>query len=212
MFVKEPYYDPNNLKGIWEDNSFLRVIKEFNDLYNKDSSTKKINSSTIFWFIYLTTDYNSRFAHIPIGERIEIVEENLIKSKGFYKENKKILEPLIKVYNELQKDSERRYLETLNNKFEERRKYLDNTQYNEITWEKIDKILLITDKILSQYDKVLERVNKQESNQIKGSIQLSLSAKGELYKKDDNNLTKEEQKAKDNFYTELDNETNYNTL
>lgn len=169
----------NEEVSFWEDNEELLIIDEFKELYNKDQSKDKINSSRLMWVLYFLFDYESRYAHLPLEMRITIVEGDYLKQKGYVEANKQTLDILANRYNDLQKDSEKRYLDTWQETVEKRRQFLQQTEYDTKTWRMLDEMLINSKQILAQKDEILERIRKNEGR-VKGDLKISLLAKGDL--------------------------------
>lgn len=157
----------------------IDLIDTFRLIYEKDGSEGKEESSKLMWAIYLTYDYFSKFAHLGLEQRIDIVEKEYLKDIGFFKKHEKKLAPIISLYLSLQKTSDRKYLETWKATIEKRDKFLQITEYDIKNAEVIDKMLLGSVKILGQRAEIEAIVNKQE-DRIKGGLKQSLLEKGEI--------------------------------
>lgn len=165
--------------NIWKENPYLLTLKTFKYIYDSDTSEGKEESSKYIWAIYLVYDYYSRYAHLPLEQRIKIVEEEFLQEPSFFSLNKELLEPIITLYLDLEKTSERRYLEVWKDAVDKRTKFLESTEYNLNNFDLIDKMLLNSVKILSQKGEIEAAVNKQEAH-IKGGVVLGLLARGDL--------------------------------
>lgn len=193
MVIKGSYrYEQN----FWEqeNNGDLLSLKAFRNLYQQDVSPTKEESSKVMWAIYLIYDYASHLAKIPPTQRVQKVEEEFLEKPNYFTLYKAHLNPVISAYLDLQKGSERRYLETWEEMIEKRRVFLKDTPYQKDTWEMLDKMALASDKILAQKDEILKRIDTQEGGQIKGGQSLSFLAKKEIVVEET-----VDQEKKDNF-------------
>lgn len=171
-------------RNFWKENPYLLdMVDTFKLVYDKDSSKDKEDSSKLMWAIYLTYDYFSKYAHLGLEQRIDLVEKEYLKEPGFFEKHKKKLQPIIDLFLELQKTSDRKYLETWKATIEKRDKFLRNTEYDIKTADILDKMLLGSVKILGQRAEIEAIVNKQE-DRIKGGLKQSLLEKGEIKAKE----------------------------
>lgn len=67
--------------NFWILNPELLIIKEFEDLRNKDISKDKSDSSKIMWAIYYITNPDSIF--VNVGDKLNIVAKNFLKNEKF---------------------------------------------------------------------------------------------------------------------------------
>lgn len=168
-------------RTFWEVNPELaEVVDVYRNFYSTDPSEKKTDSSKVMYAIAFIYDYESKFKNIAFDDRVELIETEFLKDRGFFKKNLNFLQPLISIYNKLQEDAEIRFLRTWEHKVNERTKFLETVEYNAKNWEQIDNMLLSSAKILAQKDEILDRLNKTEKETIKGGQKLSLLAQGKL--------------------------------
>ena len=176
--------------NFWELNQDLLIIKSLKELYEGDRSKGKEESSNIMWAIYFVYDYCSKYSKHPLDLRIKLVEENFLGESGYFEKNSLRLKEVIEVYLWLQKDSERRYLDTWQEIVESRRIYLEDLAKKlnklpdgkkDMVIEVLDRALLNTEKILAQKDEILKRINKL-GERTKGDLDLTKLALGEFEK------------------------------
>lgn len=176
--------DFNLEKTFWEENpELLACVPIYRDFYNQDKSKNKVESSTIMYAIAFIYDYESRFRNIPEEDRIELVEKGLLDKPGFFTSYYKVIRPLIDQYNKLQEDSPMRFIRAIDDMINKRSEAINNMQYNLQTSDAIDKLLLNTNKLLEEREKIELNLRKQEKDIIKGGQQLSLLASGKLQTK-----------------------------
>lgn len=181
-------------KTFWEENpELLACVPVFRDFYKDDKSKNKIESSTIMYAIAFIYDYESRFRNVPDEDRIELVENGLLNNPGFFNKYFQKLKPLIDQYNKLQEDSPMRFIRAIDDMINKRSQAIINMQYNLQTSDAIDKMLLNTNKILEEREKIEMNLRKQEKDIIKGGQQLSLLASGKLQTKIINGRAEEEE-------------------
>lgn len=189
LVIKGSYrYEQN----FWDtdNNSDLLALKAFKSLYQIDNHPSKEESSKIMWAIYLIYDYASQLATLPLAQRVQIIEDDFLNKPKYFTQYQAQLNPAIQEYLNLQKGSERRYLDTWQEAVEKRRYFMEQTPYEKTTWEMLDKMLLSSDKILGQKEEILRRIEIQEGGQIKGGQTLSALAKGELVIREEVNESK----------------------
>lgn len=159
----------------WKDYLWMSKLHPFNLLYGRDKGKGKKESSDIMWGIALLCDYDSPYKHLEWGERVKIVSE-------IYKVDieDELIKECIDKYYFLQRDSVRRYLEEFDRKLDDRRNYMNGMGYSKENWEELDKMLISTDKIMLQRDKIIQMINKESVTKIRGELELSMMEKNEL--------------------------------
>lgn len=155
----------------WKDYLWMSKLHPFSELYKGDKSKGKKDSSEIMWGVSLLCDYDSPYKHLELKERVKIV--------GIDVESGLIKECMSKYYF-LQRNSVRRYLEEFDRKLDDRRDYMNGLSYGDDNWETLDKMLISTDKIMLQRDKIIQMINKESIAEIRGGLELTMIEKREL--------------------------------
>lgn len=175
--------------NFWQVNEHLLILKTYKDFFEGDKSKDKEQSSDIMWAIHFCYDYESQYATLPPKARRQLIEKEHINPKysddpanettSFFEENKQLLQPLINLYMELQKDSKRAYLEQWRITVEKRKEFLENAEYDISTLEKLDKAIMSSSKILEQEEELIA-IAEKEKLRVKGEEELTQFAKDEI--------------------------------
>lgn len=176
MAVLRDYERDDN---VWDKNPELLLLPVFKKLYDTDKSKNKKESSDLIHAIFLVYDYESPLANMTKEERIKEAEQ-LLEHENYFKEAGNGLKPIINLYNKMQKTSPLRYLDTVNDTLEKRRKFLENANYTPETASIIDKMLKDSASLFDQVNKFKQIISEDKGAQIKGGQQLTLLAAGQL--------------------------------
>lgn len=160
----------------WDLNPDLILMPKFRSVFELFP-----NPSRVMWAVYMVYDYYSQYFNNPIQIRMELAEKEVLEDEGFFEREKEKLQPIIDFYNELQKDSARRYLETWRNSVEARRRYMANIPYDDKSYKILDQMILLTKEILQQEQDILKMLNKEEGGKVKGGFSPGMLAKGTLH-------------------------------
>jgi hypothetical protein len=145
--------------NFWEINPNYRIVPEFNELWKKDRSENKNQSSKKMWYIAFMNDISvdNTMRNIPQVERKAILLEEL----GIDEINEAELTLAIKRYIELGETPAIKALKAWNDKIEERAKFLSETSYSLDNAETLDKLLSNTPKIYGDYQRVLKELTQE---------------------------------------------------
>lgn len=172
-------FDRNNVVNFWELNKSFLVSETFNTLYTEDKSRAKKNSSLTMWSLalLLETSHN-RLANLSEDERKEKIQKILNVEINWVD-----LHSLTDTYIKYTKSPLEKQLFILQNKIIERNTLLETTPYTLENVDKVDKIIITTDKISEQYNKLKEQVENEQSTEgvVKGGRKESLSEQGKLF-------------------------------
>lgn len=165
-------FDTNN--NFWEVNPQLKVAGPFKDLYTSDKSTNKLYSSKKMWCIALISDRKSMYYNLPEKEKIELVFEDYFGDKSWPSKNEKLFLELCAFYVKLSDTSAMRTLRQIEDKLEERAKFLKETNYTmgekgDKGWvwgtvDTIDRMMANTKKIYDMYDEARKIVEQEEAS------------------------------------------------
>lgn len=162
-----------NIEGsFWDSNPQLKVA--FKDIYSKDKSKNKSNSSQIMWAVALFIDPKSKFKDLDEGYREELIKDDYLSSfsvKG-YKET-------IEKWKSFLSPAERQLI--LWEKFiNEKNEYMAGLNYKD-NGDEIEKRLLSNGKLFDELARLKSMIAEEESEGIvKGNATESLSEKGEI--------------------------------
>lgn len=168
--------------NFWELNPQFKAALSFKDLYKKDKSRNRKDSSKMMWFIALTNDIASTFYNLPIQERYEVIGEDYMDNIQYYKDHLKTLDPLIHDYIKLTTTAIDRHLLEWDARLEDRTKFLATTSYDLDNFDKLDKMNANTIAVFKNLDKIKEDLAKDESGSgdTKGGYKESLNDTGEI--------------------------------
>jgi len=159
-------------ENIWEIHPSLALAGPFKDLYKSDKSPNKAHSSRLLWTVALIWDRDSKYYNLPeTGEdsKIDLLFEDIYGDVKYYGKNRKKVEELRDFYLKLQETTARRSLREIEEKLDQRSKFLKDT------------MLADTKKIYDLYEQALRSVsNEVEESEAKGGAQESLSDKGSI--------------------------------
>ena len=145
-------YDSENFWKVFPEVLVIDIMK---DLYDRDASKGKKQSSDLMWCIHLCESLESMFYHHP--DKYEQVAEKFIKEKGFkWEAYSKIVEMYreyclsdaeraLTIWNETMRLRNRSLKEMYQNAFEDK-------DTDELV--KLDKMLALTPKMFDDYKKI----------------------------------------------------------
>lgn len=170
----------NTSMNFWTSNPNMLVVAKFKDLYDKDKSKNREDSSRLMWAISLYCDLNDKnpWRNMPDREKKMLIKEDYLRDKKFDWEDK-LIKDLIHVYTELVLSVPEKALRNFNLKLIERQTFIDNTKYDMENADQLDKMMLNTSKIYSQYEEILHMFKEEKnSGKTKGGIKESASEQG----------------------------------
>lgn len=149
---------------------------EFKKFYTRDRTKNKQRSSKIMWFVVLTRDPSSIFYNLPQEEKDQVVGEDYMGDKDFYKKNKEELDLIIADYERLTLTPAKQHLLSWDKKIQERTEFINNTKYTLDNFDSLDKMASNTAKIFETLEKIKEDLSKEEADgTIKGGGAASLN-------------------------------------
>lgn len=182
-------------ENIWELHPSLALAGPIKDLYKSDKSPNKAHSSKLMWSVALIWDRDSMYFNLPeIGEdsKITLIFEDVYGDPKYYTQNRAKVDKLKEYYLKLQETPARRSLREIEDKLEQRSRFMKSQDYDlGICNEKgqwvgntatvLDKMLSDTKKIYDLYDSALKTVSNEVDDDVaKGGSQESLSDKGQI--------------------------------
>ena len=166
----------------WRQNPQLTLHPDLQEFYKSDKSKGKQLSSRLMYAVVFVCDTSeeNKFSNYPIKDRKFLVSQEIIGNAKFNWEEEKIV-ILIKAIEGLLLTPLRRSANNWRKKLEERDAFLASTPYTMENAQELDKILSSTDKLYSQYERIMKSLAKEEQEtQSRGNQQLSLSDKDEI--------------------------------
>lgn len=179
------YLSTNNMKGLitnfdyrenfWEINPSFISVKQFGSLYEDDNSKGKKDSSQIMWAVafYCDVNENNVWRNLDNSEKIELIKEDVLKSKKFEWQS---LKPLLDTYKSLILSTAERKLVDFYNKLEERTEFINKTPYDLENGEQLDKMLSNTKKLYDLYFEIKKEFEADDKGgNVKGDRKESAS-------------------------------------
>lgn len=163
--------------NFWEIYPELKGLEEFKELQKEYKS----KASDVMWFIVLCFDIDSKFINIPLDERAELLGKDYLKNKNFYRENSKIIESSVLMYEKIIDTPAKRHLRQWLETLEKRTKFLKDTEYDLDNYDKLDKMAVGTAKIFDTFKVIQEQMSKEKGiGSTKGGHELSLADSDEI--------------------------------
>lgn len=163
-------------ENFWKLYPDFKVALSFKDLYKRDKSRDKVNSSKLMWFVAYTRDLNSKYYRLPQEEKDAIIGADYMKNENFYSENKEELDILIEDYLRLMYSPERRHLMDWDKKLLQRSQLIASIPYTLDNYEELDKMAANTPKIYKAISDLKAELDKEEGEgNLKGGAMESLS-------------------------------------
>jgi hypothetical protein len=166
--------------NFWKEFPDLIIPKEFGELYDSDTSKRKVKSSKIMWAIHLHSHPESKLYNLPDKEIV--IARDFIKDKAFKWKN---YQDHIALYKNVVLTPAERSLQTWDEIMALRDKGLKEF-YKEALEEKdadtilkLDKALSTTPKMFDDYKRIRESYEEEKTRK-KGSRISSLSDSDEI--------------------------------
>jgi len=166
-------FNMNN--NFWIEYPSYKVPKIYRNLFDKDRSKASKDTSKIMWSIVLLydTSVNNVISKYPESEKKIIIEEDYFEGKLNWDKYKDVM----KFFKESELTPDERELIELNNKLNERWKFLKDEKYTIDNAKDLDAIMANTDKLYTIRDKITEaiRKEKEQGGVTKGGLEESIS-------------------------------------
>lgn len=181
-------------ENFWENYPELKIAGPFKILYNSDKSRNKAVSSKLMWTIALIWDRGSKYYNLPEegpDGKVTLLFEDYYNDEQYYEKNRKKIDDLKDFYRKLQESSAERTLRGIEEKLQERDKFLKETEYTMGdpgergfmygTVDTLDRMMANTKKLYDMWDEARKLViQEKEQGQTMGGGQESLSDSGEI--------------------------------
>lgn len=164
--------------NFWQTYPQMILPKAFNDLYKKDKSKGKEESSKIMWAIAMLVDTaeDNKFAHLSEDDRKALIKSDYLGDDKFSFDSYK---DIVDLYTHLHMSKLEAELRRQELKLEERAKFINDTEYDLETGEKLDKFMLNTAKLYDQIDVLKDKIKlEKDSGTTRGGRQESATEKG----------------------------------
>lgn len=166
-------FNMNN--NFWIEYPSYKVPKIYRNLFDKDRSKASKDTSKIMWSIVLLydTSVNNVISKYPESEKKIIIEEDYFEGKLNWDKYKDVM----KFFKESELTPDERELIELNNKLNERWKFLKDEKYTIDNAKDLDATMANTDKLYTIRDKITEaiRKEKEQGGVTKGGLEESIS-------------------------------------
>lgn len=151
----------NTNANFWTNNPQLIIL--FEDIYEKDTSSKKERSSKIMWAIALLIDPNDNnsFKNMLYEDKLKIIEKNYIKEKNFSWIK---YDDIIERYKKYVLSKHEYTLMVMERKLEERLKLLNDTPLTLENIDLLDKLQLNMVKIKTEIKNLTKLLKDDDSN------------------------------------------------
>lgn len=149
--------------NFWNENPQMKSMVNFEELYTKDKSKNKVDSSQIMWAIALLLDKSkhNNYRNLPEEEKKEQLAKYFLKKPDFDWEDPQIRILTETYYKTCISQAERSLIEW-ENKLKERDEFIAACPYNADTFEMLDKMLANTFKMYQQYQSIKAQLQLEE--------------------------------------------------
>jgi hypothetical protein len=163
--------------NFWDINPQLRVPEPFKDLYTKDKSKGKAQSSKLMWALAFFADFDSKYRALSENERRRLIAEDILKEPEF---DWTTVNTYIKAWD-MFKSVPMKQMAEWERLMNEKTEYMRTLKYNAETADEIEKRLLSNTKLYSEYEEIMARlVQEGEGGTMMGGGMESLTEKGEI--------------------------------
>jgi hypothetical protein len=168
--------------NFWKLHSYM-IIGVFKELYDKDRSKDKKDSSDIMWFVaYCYEMENNPFYSLPTEEKFSIIGKDFFNDEKYYGNNERKLIPIIEFFCKCQDTQFSRHLRMWDELLDKRSTFLKTQGYDLESFEQLDKMAVGTDKVYATIKKIKEDILKEDKSgsTIKGGTVPSMGDTGEI--------------------------------
>ena len=151
--------------NFWQANPyFLKLYsKSLEIIYNADKTPDKSESSELMWVSYLAYDLYSSYAHLVLRERINIIENEFLKKKGYFEKNKDKIAIVKAIFDKIQYTSDRKYVDKMNEVLDSRADYISTRSYEEGNGLELDKMIINSPLVYKAFTELQELEAKKEA-------------------------------------------------
>jgi hypothetical protein len=167
-------------KNFWGVNPQLSFMKPFSDLYERDQSEGKEQSSLDMWVIFFLSDPDeekNKFYRIPEKERIDMLKDTFHDIDL----DDELIKECIDQYPAICLLSVERALKDEKDALSKRAKFLAKAEYDFETMKDLDNAYSKTSKIYENFEAIEQKfLTHREKSRVKGGRKESASEKGEI--------------------------------
>lgn len=175
---------PND--NYWDLHPMFKNFGKFKEIYNKDKSKKKIESSKLMWAIAMLVDPHDEnlIRNQPLTEKKLLISTDFLEDKQFNWDHPEIIE-LITEYTNFALSIAEKELIRYELKLTQRGDFLQDVDYTMDTYgedpitgktkiikgtaDQLDKMLLNSGKIFEEINSIREKISKENlESQLKG--------------------------------------------
>lgn len=156
---------------------YTLLIKEFKDIWDKDTSNTKASALMELAYVYFTADYKSVYLAYNPEERDSVIKEDIFGKKVNYTPDSVVLAGISK-YNDLQQTHTMRLVKSTRNALEELVNYFNGIDFNakDNRGQVIYKVTDVT-KAMGDTARIVDSLEKLEIK-IKQELQEAVKARG----------------------------------
>jgi len=183
----------NTNENYWILNPMMVGMPIFSNLYKKDKSKDKTDSSSLMWAIACFVDPNkgNTYRNVSIEDKKALINEAILHDSKFNWEHPEILE-FIDTYTDLCLTIAEKQLIRFEKKLIQRGDFIDKTDYSldsydesnrtiKGTADQLDKMMVATGKIYDQLEDIKAKITKESAEgTLRGGATESASESGEL--------------------------------
>ena len=184
----------NIKESFWIEHPALTAAGPFGEIYKRDKTRGKGQSSKLAWCVKLIWDPKSEYYNLPeegADNKVDLIFEDYYGDKTYLDKNMPKVEELRNFYLKITETTARRTLREIEEKLLERGVFLKRTPYDmgEIgergqwvggTVDTLDKMMANTDKLYVLYDKARKAVEQEEQQVAMGGGRESLTDSEEI--------------------------------
>jgi hypothetical protein len=150
----------DNTKNFWQEYPQMRTFPEFNELWKKDRSKNKKESSNLLWaFAFVYYPLNNMYYNLP--NKKDEIAKNILRDEKFdwlkYKKE-------INLFQECCTTEADRSLVAWEEKMKERSKFIEDKKYDEDTYKMLDTLMSNTPKMYEDLENIKKRIDEQRSS------------------------------------------------
>lgn len=165
--------------NFWDLYPEFKITNPFKELYKKDKSRGRRESSTFMWFIALcyskTSKYN-KLATDGIDGKHYVIGEDYCDNRNYYADHKEELDVCIDAFINLQYTALERHLKTWDDLLDKRTAFLKEQTYDLSTYDDLDKMAVGTKKVYDTIKGIWDELSKEDSSGVgKGGSVASLN-------------------------------------
>jgi hypothetical protein len=180
--------------NFWAMHPQFLAVNPFKDMYERDESANKVESSLLMWFVVLCYDMDSKYEGLPTNEKHLMIGEDFCNDSEYFDRFAALIVPCRDMYCKMQDTPAKRSLRNWKNTLEDRDNFLASSTYTldsyddrgkikKGTADQIDAMHGRTPKFWSDYERIMEALSKEESGgtgEAKGGAMPSASDEGDI--------------------------------